>query len=155
MTMRWKSHRVTRLTRWFEVDVQPLKSASDIVGIVVLSIDVTERRRGKHPQHSGDPRLLALTEHARDIITVAAPDGTVQYVSGGVRNSLGYTSEERQSHNLFDHVHPDDHDVAARQVSAVGGRRDQVAIRGSFGSGTRMVLTAGWSRALPPPWIIR
>src|ERR1700719_2152641 len=42
---------------------------------------------------------------------VAAPDGTVQYVSGGVRNSLGYTSEERQSNNLFEHVHPDDREA--------------------------------------------
>ncbi len=102
---------LTRPVRWFEVDVQPLKGASGIIGVVVLSIDVTERRRGKHPYHSGDRRLLALTEHARDIITVAAADGTVRYVSGGVRNALGYTSEERLSNNLFDHVHPDDHDV--------------------------------------------
>jgi PAS domain S-box-containing protein len=78
---------------------------------VVLSIEVTERRLRKHSQHSGDRRLLALTEHARDIITVAAADGTLQYVSGGVRNSLGYTSEERQSSNLFEHVHPDDREA--------------------------------------------
>jgi PAS domain S-box-containing protein len=98
-------------TRWYEVDVQPLKNASGIVGVVVLSIEVTERRLRKHSQHSGDRRLLALTEHARDIITVAAADGTLQYVSGGVRNSLGYTSEERQSSNLFEHVHPDDREA--------------------------------------------
>src|ERR1700737_2772162 len=57
---------------------------------------------------SGDRRLLALTEHARDIITVATPDGKLQYVSGGVLNSLGYTSEERQSNALFEHGHPAD-----------------------------------------------
>jgi PAS domain S-box-containing protein len=99
------------MTRWFEVDVQALKSASGIVGLVVLSIEVTERRLRRHSQNSGDRRLLALTEHARDIITVAAPDGTLQYVSGGVRNSLGYTSEERESNNLFEHVHPDDREA--------------------------------------------
>ena len=31
--------------RWFEIDVQPLQAASGIVGLVVLSIEVTERRR--------------------------------------------------------------------------------------------------------------
>jgi nitrogen-specific signal transduction histidine kinase len=31
-------------TRWFEVDVQPLKDASGIVGLAVLSMEVTERR---------------------------------------------------------------------------------------------------------------
>ncbi len=99
---------VTGFTRWFEVDVQPLKNASEIVGLAVLSVDVTERSLSRRSHNSSERRLLALTEHARDIITVAAPDGKVQYVSGGVRNALGYTSEERQSNNLFDHVHPDD-----------------------------------------------
>ncbi len=102
---------LTGPTRWFEVDVQPLQSASGIVGLVVLSVDVTEHHLPKHAHSSGDSRLLALTEHARDIITVAAADGKVQYVSGGVRNSLGYTTEERESNNLFEHVHPEDHEA--------------------------------------------
>jgi PAS domain S-box-containing protein len=102
---------LTRPTRWFEVDVQPLKGAAGIAGLVVLSVDVTERRLSKHAHSGGDRRLLALTEHARDIITVAAVDGKVHYVSGGVRNSLGYTTEERQSNNMFEHVHPDDYEV--------------------------------------------
>jgi PAS domain S-box-containing protein len=100
---------VAQPTRWFEVDVQPLKSTSGIVGLVVLSVEVTERRLRKHLPNSGDRRLLALTEHARDIITVAAADGKLHYVSGGIRNSLGYTSEERESNNLFEHVHPEDY----------------------------------------------
>jgi PAS domain S-box-containing protein len=101
----------TRPTRWFEVDLQPLRGSAGIVGLVAVSIELTERRLLRHSQHSGERRLLALTEHARDIITVASADGTVQYVSGGVKNSLGYTSEERQSNNLFQHIHPDDHEA--------------------------------------------
>jgi two-component system, NarL family, sensor histidine kinase UhpB len=98
-------------TRWFEVDVQPLKSSSGIVGLVVLSSEVTERRVRKHSPSSGDRRWLALTEHARDFITVAAADGKLHFVSAGVRNSLGYTSEERESNNLFEHVHPEDYEA--------------------------------------------
>jgi PAS domain S-box-containing protein len=97
-------------TRWFEIDVQPLQSASGISGVAVLFIEVTERRLRTHSHDSGDRRLLALTEHARDIITVAGADGVIQYVSGGVRNSLGYTSEERESNNVFQHIHPDDYE---------------------------------------------
>jgi PAS domain S-box-containing protein len=109
-------------TRWFEVDVQPLKGASGIVGLVVLSIEVTERRLRKYSQNSGDRRLLALTEHARDIITVAAADGKIQFVSGGVRNSLGYTSEEREANYLFQHVHPEDfEDLLAKYQQLVKG----------------------------------
>jgi PAS domain S-box-containing protein len=96
-------------TRWFEVDVRPLKGVSGIAGLVVLSIEVTERRSHTHSQNNGDLRWLALTEHARDIITVASADGKLRYVSGGIRNSLGYTSEERESNDLFEGVHPDDY----------------------------------------------
>ena len=102
--------RLAAPTRWFEIDVQPLKSATGISGVAVLFIEVTERRLRTHSHDSGDRRLLALTEHARDIITVAGADGVIQYVSGGVRNSLGYSSEERESGNLFQHIHPDDYE---------------------------------------------
>jgi PAS domain S-box-containing protein len=100
-----------RPTRLFEMDVQPLKNGSGIVGLVVLSVEVTDRRLNK----GSERRLLALTQHARDIILVADPDGRIQYVSGGVRNSLGYTSEERESNYVFEHIHPDDREALRAQ----------------------------------------
>jgi PAS domain S-box-containing protein len=95
-------------TRWFEISVQPLNSGASVVGLVVLYAEVSEPRMRNRAQGGTERRLLALTEHARDIITVADAAGRVQYVSGGVRNSLGYTSEERRSNSLFDHMHPED-----------------------------------------------
>ena len=52
--------------------------------------------------------MSALTEHARDIITIAGRDGRLQYVSGGVMNALGYTPDERRSNFIFEHIHPED-----------------------------------------------
>jgi PAS domain S-box-containing protein len=95
-------------TRWFEVDVQPLKDESGIVGLAVLSMEVTERRMRRRVTTGSERRLLALTEHASDIITIAGREGNVQYVSGGVTNALGYTVEERRSNSIFEHVHPGD-----------------------------------------------
>jgi PAS domain S-box-containing protein len=95
-----------RPTRLFEIDVQPLRSGSRIVGLIILTVEVAARSF-TNPAGS-NRRLLALTEHARDMILVAGADGRLQYVSGGVRNSLGYTSEERESNHVFDHIHPDD-----------------------------------------------
>jgi PAS domain S-box-containing protein len=94
--------------RRFEIDVQPLKGASGIAGLVILCLEVSERRADNLAQGTGERRLLALTEHAQDIITIAAADGQVKYVSAGVQNSLGYTSEERESNFVFDLAHPDD-----------------------------------------------
>jgi PAS domain S-box-containing protein len=111
-----------RSTRWFEVDLQPLKSASGVVGLVVLSVEVTERRVQNRAQGSSERRLLALTEHARDIIAIAGADGRLQYVSGGVRNSLGYTSQERESNSIFEHLHPEDYEtVRAKYQQLVAG----------------------------------
>ena len=56
------------------------------------------------------------TENAQDIITVAAPDGRLQYVSGGVTNTLGYTSEERHLHSIFDNHAPRGSGSPARKI---------------------------------------
>ena len=148
---------LTGPTRWFEkVDVQPLKGASGIVGLVVLSIEVTERRLRRHSQNSGDRRLLALTEHARDIITVAAADGKIQYVSGGVRNSLGYTSEEREANNLFQHVHPEDYEaVRAKYQQLVDGEIKNYSgeIRIRHKDGSYRWLESSYTSALDNPLI--
>ena len=111
-----------RPARRFEIDVQPLKGASEIVGLAILSLEVTERRANNRAQGAGERRLLALTEHAQDIITIAAVDGRVKYVSAGLQNSLGYSSEERESHFVFELAHPDDReDLLAKYRQLVAG----------------------------------
>ena len=97
-------------TRWFEVDLQPLKDSAGIVGIAVVWMEVTERHKTKLAALESKPPWFALTEYASDIITVAARDGRLQFISGGIKNSLGYSTEERRSHSIFEHVHIDDVD---------------------------------------------
>jgi len=112
-----------RPARRFEIDVQPLKGVAGTVGLVILSLEVTERRANNRAQGVGERRLLALTEHAQDIITIAAADGRVKYVSAGVQNSLGYTSEERESNFVFDLAHPDDREeLHAKYRQLVAGQ---------------------------------
>jgi PAS domain S-box-containing protein len=72
------------------------------------STEVTERRSRKAAHIGSERRWLALTEHAADIITVAGRDGQLHYISGGIKNSLGYSAEEGRSHSIFEHIHPDD-----------------------------------------------
>jgi PAS domain S-box-containing protein len=111
-----------RPTRRFEVDVKPFNGTSGIAGLIILCLEVTERRANPRAQGSGERRLLALTEHAQDIITIADADGRLLYVSGGMQNSLGYTSEERESNIVFEHAHPDDHaELVAKYQQLVAG----------------------------------
>ena len=141
--------------RWFEIDVQPLQAASGIVGLVVLSVEVTERRR-KQPQKPSERRLLALTEHARDIISVASPDGRLLYVCGGDKNSLGYSSEERQTHTLFEHVHPDDRaGLSAKHQQMAAGEIDAYSreFRVRHKDGSYRWLESSFTSALDNPLI--
>jgi PAS domain S-box-containing protein len=126
-------------TRWFDVDVQPLRDETAIVGVVVQSMEVTERRLRARTAQGGERRLQALTEHARDIITVAGREGNLLYVSGGVSHLLGYTPEERLTHTMFDLVHPDDvpslrHRYAELAAGRIGTFLQQYQIRHADGS---------------------
>ena len=57
---------------------------------------------------NGEARFRALVQYSSDVITVLAPDGTVQYNTPAVRRVLGYDPEELVGRNAFDFVHPDD-----------------------------------------------
>jgi PAS domain S-box-containing protein len=111
-----------RPARRFEIDVQPLRGESGIVGLAILSLEVTERRVNNRAHGIGERRLLALTEHAQDIITIAAADGRLKYVSAGLQNSLGFSAEERESHFVFELAHPDDREeLLAKYRQLVSG----------------------------------
>jgi PAS domain S-box-containing protein len=96
------------VTRWFDVTVQPLQDRSGIVGLVVQSMEVTQRRLRAKMAQGGERRLLALTQRTRDVISVAGREGNLIYVSGAMTNLLGYAPAERLTQTLFDGVHPDD-----------------------------------------------
>lgn len=107
------------VTRWFDVDVQPIFDQSSVVGIAVLSLEITERRQHRRPGAGGDKRLFALTEFAPEVITVAGRDGRLLMVSSGVEESLGYAPHERLSHSLLDHIHPEDVAAFESEYSAL------------------------------------
>jgi PAS domain S-box-containing protein len=145
-----------RPTRWFEINVQPLRSGERIVGLAVMYSEASERRMRTRAQGGSERRLLALTEHARDIITVADAEARVQYVSGGVRNSLGYTSEERRSSSLFEHVHPEDFpEVRAKYDQVVAGEIEGFSreLRVRHKDGSYRWLESSYVSALANPLI--
>ncbi len=142
-------------TRWFEIDVQPLEADGIIVGVTVLSMEVTESHVKARTEGS-DHRLRALTEHARDIISVAGIDGKWHYVSGGVTNALGYTAEERHSNEIFEYIHPDDlAELRSKYLELVAGTASvfthQYRVRHRDGS--YRWLESSWVSALDNPLV--
>ena len=143
-------------TRWFEITVQPLRNSDVIVGLTVLCTENSQRRARSRTQAASEERLLALTEHARDIITVADAQGCLQYVSGGVRNSLGYTSHERESNSMFELMHPADYpEVRAKYDELVAGKIEHFSmeVRVRHKDGTYRWLESNYVSALDNPLI--
>ena len=143
--------------RHFEMLVQPLKNGAAVAGLLVLSIEVSERYSLQGLQGATERRLRALTENARDIITVAGADGRLQYVSGGVRNALGYTTEERHQSSIYDARAPRRRGSAARRnfEKLIAGEIDRFSYeyRVRHKDGTYRWLESSYVSALDNPLI--
>src|SRR5882757_4527659 len=143
-------------TRWFEIDVQPLERGAAIVGVAVLSMEVTESDTKARALEGSDHRLTALTEHARDIISIAGSDGKWHYVSGGVTNALGYAVEERRSYEIFEHIHPDDlEDLKSKYAELIAGTASAFThqYRVRHRDGSYRWLESSWVSALENPLV--
>ena len=143
-------------TRWFEISLEPLRNGDSVMGLAVLSAENTERRVRSRAEGGSERRLLALTEHARDIITVADSEGRLQYVSGGVRNSLGYSSEERQANSVFEYMHTEDYpDVRVKYDQLVAGKIEHFSkeLRVRHKDGSYRWLESSYVSALDNPFI--
>ena len=117
---------------------------------------MTERRARKRTPLESERRLLALTEHARDIITVADRDGQLHYITGEILNSLGYTVEERRSNSIFEHMHPDDVEpIRMKFAQLVNGsiRSFSQQFRARHKDGSYRWLESNYASALDNPLV--
>jgi PAS domain S-box-containing protein len=76
-------------TRWFDVRSQPVPE-----GILVLSTDITERRRAETQVRESEERYRSLFENAPDGISVAHAGKHFVEVNSNLCRMLGYTRDE-------------------------------------------------------------
>ncbi len=91
-----------------------------------------------------EERFRVLLDQLSEIITIAAPDGTIQYQSPAVERVLGYSATERSQQSLFDLVHPEDQATARTLIrDAVDHRHTRsVQLRMRHRDGSWRVLEA-------------
>ncbi len=139
--------------RRFEIDIQPLRGPAGIVGLIVLTSEVGERRIARTPESVGERHLRALMAHAQDTISVASADGRLLYVSSsGAKHPADYASSDTSY--IFDFL------VSRTQrrcvpTTASWSPERPAALPASIASGVKTVPTAGWSRATSPVSTIR
>src|SRR4051794_19225431 len=79
-----------------EVESSPPEESEGLAGDADAGLRLTEQG------------LLALLEHASDVITVLDAQGRVVYSSPAGKRMLGYAPGFWMGHNVFELVHPDD-----------------------------------------------
>ena len=92
-------------------------------GVVMLSRDLTERRKAERAKTEAEIKYRMIVEQVAAISYIAEPgvNGRWYYVSPQIESILGYTAEEwlEQSENWLQFVHVDDH-VAVNEAEQAG-----------------------------------
>ncbi|MES2133506.1 MAG: PAS domain S-box protein, partial [Bacteroidota bacterium] len=88
---------------WFELRIQPSTE-----GLLILSIDITERKQAEESRLKTEKRFKALIENSSEGITLMDKNFNVQYRSPSTAKITGWGNEERSSHVKFQEIHPDD-----------------------------------------------
>ena len=98
---------------WAEVKAYPLEG-----GLAVYYRDITRRKKAQEALRESEERLRAvLLQYASEVITILEADGTIRYESPAVEGLLGYRAEEMVGRNVFEYIHPDDIERAAREFT--------------------------------------
>lgn len=129
-----------------ESGVQPL--AGLVVGAVVVtaiaflrqlaSTRETVRILAEASARESEARFRALVQNSSDVISILAPDSTIQFLSPSARTVLGHDPRKLVGQRLLDLLHPDD-EPGARQFLA------ELALAGP--SGSRGSIAREWRLA--------
>ena len=77
-------------------------------------VDVTQRVRAEEALKDSEERYRTIVETSRDPIVTVNRAGEILYANPSVFGVIGYTEEEITGRYLFEFIHPDDRERAAR-----------------------------------------
>jgi PAS domain S-box-containing protein len=87
--------------------------------VIAVGRDITERVEAEQALRAREEHFRRLIEHASDLVSIIAPDGTIIYESEAIEGLFGYTAAEGVGTSAWERVHPDDHAHVAEALSGV------------------------------------
>ena len=83
-------------------------SQKNVVGVQIISQDITERRQIEAQLQESETRFRSFVEKANDVIYTVSPDGVFVYVSPNWKELLGHEISEVEGQLFESFVHPED-----------------------------------------------
>ena len=103
---RFQNHK--KEWRWLETILTNMLENPAVEGIVANSRDVTDKIEQEQKIQLSQKRFESLVENSMDCIVIISPEGRTTYVSGSVKNILGYSPSEVMAMDFRELVHPED-----------------------------------------------
>ncbi|HHP7239132.1 MAG TPA: PAS domain S-box protein [Longibacter sp.] len=104
-------HEIKYRGRIYETQLVPVRAEGGRVSAgMVVSVDVTERRRAKRQLEDSETRYRMVAENMRDLVCLHRLDGSIEWVSPSVHQLTGYPPADFRRLDLSDIVHPADLD---------------------------------------------
>jgi PAS domain S-box-containing protein len=125
-----------------------------VAKVLVVSRDVTERKRMEAALRQREEYFRALTERATDVITVLNADGIIRYESPAVEQVYGYKRDELVGRSVLDLIHPEDRaraQQALAESAATPGAATRIEVRFRHKDSSWRVLEATTRNLLDDP----
>jgi PAS domain S-box-containing protein len=93
-------------TSWYVTRLGPVKRGGEVVGVTIMPVDITERKRLENELSESEERYRAIFEGAAEGIVVAdVKTRKFRYVNRAMSRMLGYTEKELVRMGVDD-IHP-------------------------------------------------
>jgi len=99
-------------TSWYTSRVGPIKRNGKIIGVSLITSDITDRKHAEEAQRESEKHFREVFEHSVDVIYKRnLITGRYEYMSPAITKITGYTPDEvmaMSNDEINAHIHPDD-----------------------------------------------
>jgi PAS domain S-box-containing protein len=103
-------------TIWFRAKVVPIKHDKEIPSVVMISTDITERKKAEEALRDAEERWVSLTDNTDDTIVIADNKDIIRYIN---RTIPPTTPEGVIGKSVYDYVSKEHHNVMRESLKKV------------------------------------